>query len=131
MISIFPLWTLNSNVYLSILINWQIIGWTWIRTSSSNKNDNFESWQFIFPFLHMFVFVIPTCREVTANTSTRASEFTLGFVLYYSIFTFLYSVLCFSFSFWPLHCLSFDLRLLITPLVSSNLYLIHISFIFW
>jgi hypothetical protein len=24
------------------------------------------------------------------------------------------------FSFWPLHCLSFDLRILMTPLISSN-----------
>ena len=40
------------------------------------------------------------------------------------------SVLCIldhrlSFFLWLLHCLSFDLRLLITPLVSSNFYDTH------
>ena len=28
---------------------------------------------------------------------------------------------CLSFFFWPIHCLSFDIQLLISPLVSSNL----------
>ena len=43
------------------------------------------------------------------------------FVLFYLLFSVYWFVdRCLSFFFWPLHCLSFDLRLLITPLVSSN-----------
>jgi hypothetical protein len=58
---------------------------------------------------------------------SRAPEFTPGFQWgsCYSIFSFMYNVcrslfVLLSFFFWPLCCLSFDLWILITPLVSSN-----------
>ena len=50
-----------------------------------------------------------------------APKFTPGFLwgLCYSIFSFMCRF-CRSLSFWPLGCLSFDLQILIYPLVSSN-----------
>ena len=83
------------------------------------------------------VFLYPTAFNVTSkknqaswnnsipdhHTSTRATRqvllveqelFTLQEHLGRSLFV------SFAFLFWPLYCLSFDLRLLITPLVSSN-----------
>jgi hypothetical protein len=37
-----------------------------------------------------------------------------------------------TFSFWPLHCLFFDLRILIAPLVSSNSsYAVHVGLKVW
>ena len=59
----------------------------------------------------------------TAHPS-GAPEFTLSF-LYFSVQCFVDH--CLFFFFWPLCCLSLDLRLIITPLVSSKLY--HSGFI--
>jgi hypothetical protein len=57
----------------------------------------------------------------TANSSIPP-EFTPGFggihVAQYLVFCVLFVFL--PFLFWPMYCLSFDLQLLITPIVSSN-----------
>jgi hypothetical protein len=54
---------------------------------------------------------------------TRSSVFYVHILFYRSLF-----VLCYSFM--PLYCLSFDLRIMITPLVSSNTYLSFCPFSF-
>jgi hypothetical protein len=74
---------------------------------------------------NVIVWEIVTCGK---GSISGASEFTLGFYWdsCYSIFSFmcmfyrsLFALL--SIFFWPLHCMFFfDLRILITPLVSSN-----------
>ena len=61
-----------------------------------------------------------------------APEFTPGFWqgTCYSIFSFMCNVLqivLLYFFFWALHCLSFDLRLLINPLISSISTLLHLN----
>ena len=81
---------------------------------------------------HFAVCVLPSfmsyhlvCNQSnTTGATSGAGTGSFMWGLCYSIFTFLCSVLqidvC-SFFFWPLCCLSlFDLRILITPLVSSN-----------
>ena len=51
-----------------------------------------------------------------------ANEFTPDFQWgsFYSIFSYVLQIVVCPSNFWPLCCLSFDLRILITPLVSSN-----------
>ena len=67
-----------------------------------------------------------TCGVITDHSS-EAPEFTPGFSGVRVAQSFLFCVMfCRSlfvplyFFFWPLYCLSFDLRLLLTPLASSN-----------
>ena len=54
-------------------------------------------------------------------------QFLVGFVLlkflvFCVVFYIIVTFVCLSFFFWPLYCLSFNLRLLITSLVSSNVW---------
>ena len=70
-------------------------------------------------FLRFWYWILELIRQ--------CGTFSLLFILFLYFF---YVVLCrsffvpLSFFFWPLHCLSFDLRLLIIPVVSSNLTLL-------
>ena len=98
-------------------------------------------------YLYLFIYIVTRCSCFSTITTSAISrnclhfwgtwihpQFSVG--MCYSIFRFLCSVLwiidcpfpfghCIVCSsvFWPLYCLSFDLRLhLITPLVSSNFW---------
>ena len=92
---------------------------------------------FSFVTYHRVCNKINTTR-VTSGAGTAypsgEPEFTTGFQWgsCYSIFS-LICMFCWSlfvllyFFFWPLCCLFFDIRILITPLVFSNLYILHIT----
>ena len=78
-----------------------------------------------FPVLSSFMAYHRVCNQINMMDAgtvhpSGALEFTPGFQWgwCYLIFSFMCNVL--SFFFWPLCCLSFDLRILIIPLVSSN-----------
>ena len=75
-----------------------------------------------------------TCGAGTSYPS-GASEFIVDVLGGSCYLIFSFSVQCFvgrCFSFYPLHCLSFHLWLLITPLVSSSFYPLHcLSFHLW
>ena len=60
--------------------------------------------------------------EPTYPSTCTLTWFTTGFLVGFMLLDLQFSVYCFvgRFFFWPLYCLSFDLSILITPLVSSN-----------
>jgi hypothetical protein len=76
------------------------------------------------PFIYFSVFITPFRLKVIAHSS-GAPGFTPGIsgvrVTRSLVLCVCFVDRCLSFFFWPLRCLSFfDLRILITPLVSSN-----------
>ena len=76
---------------------------------------------------------VPPVEQKLPSLSEQLSSFpfVVGFVWLNLLFSMLCCVdHCFSFyslSFWSLICLSFDLHLMITPLVSSNCFVSFIS----
>ena len=65
------------------------------------------------------VFCVVFCRSLFILLSIFFWPIVL-FVLLFMDFDYPFGISKLFLSFWPLYCLSFDLRILITPLVSSN-----------
>ena len=91
----------------------------WQRTCFVSRNDN--------PVLSWFVTDHRVCSNIYATGATsgtgtgysfQSPEFTILFLVGFALLDLKFH--CLSFLFWLLYCLSFDLRCLIIPLLSSN-----------
>ena len=79
-----------------------------------------------YPLLSSLFCYLWTCMSLlfSFNDCINCPSMYGFWLLFWCLQTFKFVDLSLSFFFWPLHCLPFDLQLLISPLVSSNFLLI-------
>ena len=123
----------NFLIFLAVCLNISTVINIKILTNSNQQTQSYKFTSHIAAFLSLVSIteMLEICMQTSYDQNVQLILKSYLSVMYgtplsYSIFTFLCSVLqiivCLSFFFWPLFCLSFfDVRFLITPLISSNI----------
>ena len=123
----------NFLIFLAVCLNISTVINIKILTNSNQQTQSYKFTSNIAAFLSLVSIteMLEICMQTSYDQNVQLIlksylPVMYGTPLSYSIFTFLCSVLqiivCLSFFFWPLFCLSFfDVRFLITPLISSNI----------